>query len=870
MTRHLRLESPDPATVSALAKERLALTPNARAAKTIGAESASLDSLAKSMIPDQGLALASPLQAERAFLAAARQVPGVTDPEGAASSLSATVHELFRSGADLDALSKASMGRPRMLAGLALAYREALRAQGLASPSEVLWLVAQSNPQPHPIVVYGYPRLGHDEAAFIEAIAAPGSVVFLPFADAPLYADNSVTAQRFEANGWTLERAETPDPASAFAGHPHRAPHLQAHEYPNMEAEVRGILAQVKELLVDGEDPGEIALVARDDTAYGPTVLAVAWEYDLPVRAFYRLALTETRIGSWLHRLAEAFEYELACEPTWRLRAHSLSPWLDSQLREKIRLTHPQGLASWKALDPEAGALDWPDSAKRGTWNQKMRQLLAAWKIKAQAAKWPVEMLAYYRLQTLLKDVCQPADERVTREAFLAECLQALALYTLPAHPGRGGVELHTPLSLFGARLKHVYVLGAAEDRFPARIQDDPVLDFHARKRLVSQGFALEVAAEAARREQLSMGQVLEVATERLTFSYPKLYGDRQALPSSLFHTLGLTPARPAQAPPASRQEARRIWLGHGEMNLDERLPAIARALEVERRREAPTDQPDRDPYDGFTGIPLDASKRTFSASQLSTLGQCAFKWFVERALKAKPLEEASDELDPSLRGDLYHKALERGVERCAGAADLRQALLDVIEAAFKQAEAELSLPRWPHWDAMRDEHLALLKRAIKAEPFLLPGAQVEQVEYEFTGDWQGFKVVGKIDRVDIVSGKLVLVDYKAGKSTYGKAQDADGNAKIDLQLPIYVQVGGPALGKPVDRAYYYLIGSQTAQESELDQPALDALATRLKGYLADGFFPVQPDLKQDACTFCDSSPICRKGPRLERKARHP
>lgn len=870
MTRHLRLESPDPAAVSALLQGRTALTPNARAARTIGAQEGSLDALAKRMLPGLGLAVASPLQLQRAFLAAARQVAGISDPEGAATSLSATVHELFRSGADLDALAQADTGRPRMLSELALAYQKELRAKGLASPAEALWLAARSNPRPEPILVYGYPRLGRDEEAFIEAIAAPDSVVFLPFADTPLYADNAATGKRFEANGWTLERAETPEPSIAFAGHPHRAPHIVAHEYPTMEAEVRGTLAQVKELLVDGEDPGEIALVARDDATYGPTVLAVAWEYDLPVRAFYRLPLTDTRIGSWLHRLAEAFEHELACEPTLRLRAHSLSPWLDAQLREKIRLTHPQGLASWKSLDPETSALDWPASARRGAWHRKMRQLLASWKVELHAAKWPVELLACKRLKSLLDDVCEPADEIMNRGAFLAECLQALALYTVPAHPGRGGVELHTPLSLFGARLKHVFVLGTAEDRFPARVQDDPVLDFHARKRLASQGFALEVAAEAARREQLSLGQVLEVATERLTFSYPKLYGDRQALPSSLFKALGLTPVRPAEAPPASREEARRIWLGHGETNQDERLPAIAQALEVERRREAPTDAPDRDPFDGFAGVSVDASKRTFSASQLSTLGQCAFKWFVERALKAKPLEEASDELDPSLRGDLYHKALERGVERCAGTADLRQALLDVIEDAFKQAETELSLPSWTHWGAMRDEHLALLKRAIRAEPFLLPGAQVEKVEYEFKGDWQGFRVVGKIDRVDIVSGKLVLVDYKAGKSTYGKAQDADGNAKIDLQLPIYVQVGGPALGKPVDRAYYYLIGSQTAQESELDQPALDALATRLKGYLADGFFPVQPDLKQDACTFCDSSPVCRKGPRLERKARHP
>ncbi len=47
-------------------------------------------------------------------------------------------------------------------------------------------------------------------------------------------------------------------------------PGVQSHIYPHLEAEVRGVLAQVKSLLFEGVAADEIVLVARNDAFYGP------------------------------------------------------------------------------------------------------------------------------------------------------------------------------------------------------------------------------------------------------------------------------------------------------------------------------------------------------------------------------------------------------------------------------------------------------------------------------------------------------------------------------------------------------------------------------------------------------------------------
>ena len=150
-----------------------------------------------------------------------------------------------------------------------------------------------------PVLVWGYPRLGRDEVAFIDGVAGEGSVLCLPYAEDHTFSENRETAEELERRGWTIEMK--PPQASWDVEVP-----VEAHVYPHLEAEVRGALAQVKVLLAEGVSSQDIVLVARDDASYGPTVLSVAHEYGVPVQAFYKVGLSDTRVGYWLNLLLEA------------------------------------------------------------------------------------------------------------------------------------------------------------------------------------------------------------------------------------------------------------------------------------------------------------------------------------------------------------------------------------------------------------------------------------------------------------------------------------------------------------------------------------------------------------------------------------
>ncbi len=101
-------------------------------------------------------------------------------------------------------------------------------------------------------------------------------------------------------------------------------PEVKAYIYPHLESEVRGALAQVKNLLSQGTPANEIVLVSRDDTFYGATVLDVAYEYKLPVRALYGVPLNATRLGAWVQLLLEVIQEKFPFESTARLLRHPL------------------------------------------------------------------------------------------------------------------------------------------------------------------------------------------------------------------------------------------------------------------------------------------------------------------------------------------------------------------------------------------------------------------------------------------------------------------------------------------------------------------------------------------------------------------
>jgi hypothetical protein len=526
-------------------------------------------------------------------------------------------------------------------------------------------------------------------------------------------------------------------------------------------------------------------------------VLSVAREYGVPVQALYRVPVSETRVGYWRSLLLEAMVSGFPFETTARLLSHPLGPGIPSGQWIQARRLRPRGAEAWEEIGVDLSFLAWPREGTRAGWLDKFNSLLESYAVNRKVNSWPREVVALSTAKAAVEWLGEPVEERISRKRFIEEVDEVLRVTSTPAHPARQGVALHTPLSLYGAGYRYVFTLGLTEGGFPPYVADDPALDFYERKQLRKHGVRLELADERARRERLSFWTLLRVPQERLVLSYPKLLGDREALPSPYFGLVGAEPASPGLLPAPSLEEARRAYLQGGDLEGDAVLNRARASWEVECRREGPAPF---DHYDGVLNIPVDHEERHFSVSELGDLARCGFRWWSRSVLGLREPEEADP---PTLIGSLYHRTLEIAARDAEGGGDIRQGVLENLEAAFEEAERELEMGRvrgWVHW---REVYLAQLERAVRAEDFALPGAEVALTETRFAGEWQGFEVVGRVDRTP---EGLVIVDYKSTAS----------GPRPDLQLSVYREAAAAALfpGERVREAYYYYY----SKESRADQ----------------------------------------------------
>jgi hypothetical protein len=860
-------------------------TPTKRAARTMNVPEQTLEGLALTILSEAKMRVASAITASHILRVASNDVFGSHDAEAASRGLKPSLQTLLRTNIDLKELAKVGSARVERLARVAGNYSERCRQRKLVDPSEVLWRAIECKPERRKIYVYGYFRPRVDELAFIDAIAANESEIVLPcMEEHPIFSENREAVIYLKQRGWQVEE-ESPTPLTLgestsldFAVGRATTSGIPLHVYPHVEAEVRGVLAQIKRRLIAGTAPTDIALVARDDSFYGPYVSAVAWEYGIPVRSLYAVPLKATRVGAWIRLLFESILNGLPFEATARLLAQPLGPGLPDKQWAAVRARRPSGLARWQSLGINlAPLIALPSEDTRTAWVEHFQELLSDFEIGNRVGHWAREVLAYHTLQSNLSAFGESPSDVLTREEFAAEVLELLNLVTVPAQPGSGGIELHTPLAFFGTRHAHLYVMGLAEGMLPASVIEDAILDFRERHNLSLMGFELETAASAARREALSFFALLQTATESITLSYPRTVQGKETIPSPYLARLGIdvssTTTNPSMMPLSSPEEVRRTLLRQ-EIATDDPILELARHSYVVERGRASTSL--HDEYDGVTGMPFDFTKHVWSVSQLTTLGQCPFGWFSKHVLKLFEVEEAQDTLSAVLRGNLYHEVLElalRAVTRSVkdlSQNSVRELALDHLEEVFRRVEKGLGLTLLPAWDVQRAEHLAVLRRAIVAADFIKDGAVVLATERKFEGEWLGLKVRGLVDRIDRTADGIVLVDYKSGSSLTFGPKDMEGKTKLDIQLPLYIQVIGSTVfkGEAIADAYYYSVSKSKIIKKSIggDVLVLAAFVERIKGYLLEGRFPVEPDEERNACKYCDYDLVCRKGGRLERK----
>jgi RecB family exonuclease len=850
--------------------------------------------------------VATPLARRRALQAAVAAEPGPghgsappspDDAAGLAVVAGPAVRELLRA-ADLDGPPFELEPRLERWWRVAVRYRALLAEAGVVDPAEALRSAAARAAAAFPtarppVALLGHLDLAADEVEAIDALAGPGSVIVLPY-DPPWTEANALARAALRARGWREEVVATAAPW----------PEVEALAPPTLEAEARWAVAEAKRLLAAGHAPAEVVLVARDVGAYAAAVTAAARAAGTMLRIDRSLPLAATATGAPVMAWLEAVAQRGAFEPTLAWLAHPRVARLSADAVAGLRRWRPSDPRAWTRADPAlARALDWPARDAPDAWRTRLE---GGWRAlgvtpaadpasgdplpsppggtvdphgggepgAASAIPDPFDdplLAGTWREALGALDALVAPGGRVGRQEVWATLRDALRSESVRDDEGasRDALALRPLAALADARVPHVLLLGAVDGTLPTAASDDPVLGFHDRAALAAAGVPLRTAGDLARREALDFWGVRRAATERLWIGVPAQTGRDARLPSPYLARLGVVARSVGEPPPASPASFRAAALRAPHAVPDAVDPVLARARHAHAQALARETAALWGPDDGFPGLGIDPDAGTWSATELLALGTCRFRWWVRHAWRVFGPEEGATELTPLVQGRLYHGALEGALKGALGltGAAARAAASASLDAAFERAERQERLAEVvPHWERRRAEHLDHLRALVATPAFLPDDHQVAALELSFAGHWHGWRVTGRVDRIDRTPAGLRLIDYKLGSGRPVGARDAELQPTLDLQLPLYLDVAAPgfAPGQPVAGAAYLSLSKMTELRAQPPEPVeLADLFERLRASLRAGFFPVEPH--EAVCRRCDLELVCRKGPHLDR-----
>ena len=844
----------------------------------------SLSAIAAEILARNGIAVASRVHA-RHFLKQAifRAVPDA-DVSSLISRSRRSLDITLRTGIDPHLLATAGSRRVRQFAKIAAEYQRILNRQGLIDSSQILLAASSRVLERRRVLIYGHFRARKEELALIDALADDGSEYFLPCGEDPIFGVNKAAVRQLVDSGWEINNDETKGArqsigsraAARFARISKGAAPVTALAFSDIDKEVRSTLASIKKLVRGGISPREIIVVARDLKTYTRPITVSADEYGVPVEIDHSIPLETTGFGGFLTILLETIDRDFVFEPAARLGMHPFGPGLGEHQIAEARRKRTAGFSKWLEICAPLAALANRDDRPLSGWIEFLKDAADVLGSRSRALGQAGEWLSYQTLFDSLEATSRlESDRPLSFEAFAAIFSEILREESVPMRPRRGGVRVMRPEDVVGKTVGHVFVLALAEGMFPKPLKEDPVIDLFERRMLRESNVEFASAAELAHWEDLSFFFTLLAAGKQVVISYPRVLENTELVPGAFFERLGidgdkLVVQRTTDSA-SSVEEVRRLTLRQSILAFDNVLGTARNHYRAELGRET---DPFYDEFDGIIDLPIDPARRKWSASQITTIGQCSFRWFAGRLLRLNAVEEMEAGLDPSTRGRLYHRALEIAVSRAVESSDIRQATLDNLDQAFLEAELDekVNLPRLPNWDVERREQLNELRKAVASPEFISLDARVVGVEREFQAEWEGFRLRGTIDRIDEMPNGLIAIDYKTSGQAPKGAKDASGKLGIDVQIPIYSRVALPTLfpGKQIGTSLYYSLtkGKLLREEQEGDLERLHGLAAFLRSILKDGSFAVDPDIQEKACTYCDFKTVCRKGPRLKRKQR--
>lgn len=203
---------------------------------------------------------------------------------------------------------------------------------------------------------------------------------------------------------------------------------------------------------------------------------------------------------------------------------------------------------------------------------------------------------------------------------------------------------------------------------------------------------------------------------------------------------------------------------------------------------------------------PVEARPKELSVTRIKTLIRDPYAIYAEKVLRLKPLNALVMEADAPLRGNIYHRVLERFIK---GDPDPTsdKAVQDLINIATEEIAQDCP------WPAMRlrwtGQFEALAPRFVQDEEQRQGQGHVFGLELfgKLAIPSLGFELTGVADRIDLTpDGRAIIYDYKTGQVP-SAAQQAVFDKQLLLEAAMVTQGAFPKLGeKQVDHAVFVSI----------------------------------------------------------------
>ncbi len=346
-----------------------------------------------------------------------------------------------------------------------------------------------------------------------------------------------------------------------------------------------------------------------------------------------------------------------------------------------------------------------------------------------------------------------------------------------------------------GLHFDQLWIVGMHSQNFPASVAINPLLPADFQRQY-------EMPHSLPERE-LKIAQELLSAyknnSQRLILSYPLLRGEEQLEPSPLIRDIAVSSGAELFVVP----EAYPPWLEQPEQ------------CELVKDR-APAYNPANENIRGGSKL-------------LENQAICPFNAFATHRLKAEPLEEPIQGLSAMDRGSLIHEILFRLWTEWKNSSFLNSLSEQQLSEQLSTTIADTLIEWAPRHSVLRGERFRALEQQRlekllrewideekQREPF-----EVANLESSASIRFGDLNISLRLDRVDQIGDKLLIIDYKTGRV---QPRKWEGSRPVEPQLPLYLlaskpQANGCAFAQ-LRAADIKFIGSSDSQLISFEKPA--------------------------------------------------